>query len=71
MLYANTLSEVRNNINTGVEYEIALFYALLSIKPNEQAQVLTALKTRYDAAKIQRIIGYSWDTCKLPWHNLT
>jgi len=59
MLYPNTLNEVRSNINTGVEYEIALFYALLAIKPNEQTQVLTALKTRYDAAKIQGIIGYT------------
>lgn len=59
MLYENTLNEVRNNINTGVEYEIALFYVLLSIKPNEQTVVLSALKTRYDSAKIQGIIRYT------------
>ena len=38
MLYSYTLDEIRNNINTGVEYEIALFYKLLSIKPLEQAK---------------------------------
>ena len=59
MLYPNTLNEVRDNINTGVEYEIALFYALLAIKPNEQSKVLDALRTRYDAAKIQGIICYT------------
>lgn len=59
MLYINTLDEIRNNINTGIEYEIALFYALLSIKPEDQALVLTALKSRFDADKIQRIIEYT------------
>lgn len=59
MLYINTLDEIRNNINTGIEYEIALFYALLSIKPEDQALVLTALKSRFDADKIQSIIEYT------------
>lgn len=59
MLYENTLDEVRNNINTGVEYEIALYYALLAIKPSEQAKVLSALETRNDADKIMGIIGYT------------
>ncbi len=59
MLYDNTLNEIRANVNTGVEYEIALFYALLDIKPNEQAQVMKALTARYDASKIKRIINYT------------
>lgn len=31
MLYSSTLNEIRTNINTGIEYEIALFYSLLQI----------------------------------------
>lgn len=53
MLYSYTLSEIRENINTGVEYEIALFYVLLSIKPNEQSQVMKAIQERWDAAKVK------------------
>lgn len=59
MLYSYTLSEIRENINTGVEYEIALFYVLLSIKPNEQAQVMKAIQERWDAAKVKSIISYT------------
>lgn len=59
MLYNYTLSEIANNINTGVEYEIALFYALLSIKPEEQSQVLNAIQSRWDAAKIRSIISHT------------
>lgn len=59
MLYNYTLSEIRENINTGVEYEIALFYVLLSIKPNEQTQVMKAIQGRWDAAKIKSIISYT------------
>lgn len=32
MLYENTLYEISNNVNTGVEYEIALFFMLLENK---------------------------------------
>ena len=56
MLYVNTLYEIMNNINTGVEYEIALFYKLLRNKPAEQAQVMNSINTRNDAAKIKSII---------------
>ena len=59
MLYDYTLSEISVNINTGVEYEIALFYVLLSIKPNEQAQVMRAIQRRWDAAKVKSIISYT------------
>lgn len=59
MLYSYTLSEIRNNINTGIEYEIALFYVLLSIKPNEQSQVMRAINERWDASKIKKIISYT------------
>lgn len=59
MFHTDTLKEIRMNTNTGVEYEIALFHSLLSIKPNEQEQVMEALSTRNDAAKIRRIIDYT------------
>ena len=57
MLYTSTLSEVSNNINTGVEYEIALFYKLLRNQPNEQTQVMNAINRRYDVAKVKSIIA--------------
>lgn len=57
MLYNSTLSEISNNVNTGVEYEIALFYKLLKGIPSEQAKVMTALNSRYDASKIKSIIS--------------
>ena len=57
MLYTSTLSEVSNNINTGVEYEIALFYKLLKNQPNEQTQVMNAINRRYDVAKVKSIIA--------------
>ena len=57
MLYNNTLDEIRSNINTGVEYEIALFYMLLKNNPSEQTKVMDALNSRYDASKIKSIIS--------------
>lgn len=57
MLYPSTLSEVSNNINTGVEYEIALFYKLLKNKSSEQSQVMSALNSRFDATKVKKIIS--------------
>lgn len=57
MLYSTTLSEIMNNINTGVEYEIALFYKLLKNRPDEQVQVMAALNLRCDASKIKGIIS--------------
>lgn len=57
MLYNGTLSEIANNINTGVEYEIALFYKLLKNNANEQSQVKNAFLSRRDSYKIQSIIS--------------
>lgn len=56
MLYPNTLEEIRNNINPGVEYEIALFYCLL-LNANEKSLVRNAYKLRPDADKIDSIIA--------------
>ncbi len=57
MLYPSTLSEISNNINTGVEYEIALFFKLLESKKNEQSQVLNSICKRNDKSKIKSIIA--------------
>ena len=57
MLYKTTLSEISRNINTGVEYEIALFFALLKKNTLEQAQIMKAINTRKDADKIKNIIA--------------
>ena len=57
MLYNYTLDEIRGNINTGVEYEIALFYVLLKNNPSEKTKVMDALNSRYDASKIKSIIS--------------
>lgn len=59
MLYHNTLYEIQTNENPGVEYEIALFYKLLQIKPDEASQVLAAVKSRHDAQKVMDIISFS------------
>lgn len=59
MLHTETLSEISRNTNTGVEYEIALFYQLLKIKPDEQSKVMEAIRTRSDADKINAIIAYT------------
>lgn len=57
MIYDNTLNEISNDINTGVEYEIALFYQLLFKKEHEQLKVKSALQLRRDADKIASIIS--------------
>ena len=57
MLYPYTLQEIRQNINTGVEYEIALFYKLLS--PVEQQMVVDAINSRFDKTKIYNIIEHT------------
>ena len=45
MLYPTTLFEIENNINTGVEYEIALFYQL--VPSNEKPLIMDAVKKTY------------------------
>lgn len=59
MLYKDTLNIIRENTNPGVEYEIALFYRLLTIKPEEQKQVLDAIESRHDSQKIKDVISYT------------
>lgn len=55
MLHPNTIYEIQHNSNTGVEYEIALFYALLPLE-REKEQVLSAIRLRTNAKEIDRII---------------
>lgn len=55
MLHPNTLQEIRQNTNTGVEYEIVLFYQLL-LDEEQRCDVLEAVKVRKDCDKILRII---------------
>ncbi len=54
MLHIHTLSEIRENRNTGVEYEIAMFYQLLN-NDNERQLVEKAINQRHDADKIREI----------------
>lgn len=54
MLYPNTLFEIENNINTGVEYEIALFYQLAPA--SEQPAIMAAINKRADKSKVKELI---------------
>ena len=57
MLYPSTLKEIRTNTNTGVEYEIALFFQLLALKPEEQHLVYDAILDRRDSDTVFSIVG--------------
>ena len=56
MLHETTLTEIRSNTNPGVEYEIALFYKLLSQGSDDASSVMSAILSRSDAQKIIDII---------------
>ena len=56
MLYTTTLAEISTNINTGIEYEIALFYQLLKNQPSEQLKVMSSINDREDKEKVLDII---------------
>ena len=51
---SKTLNDIRNNVNTGVEYEIALFLRLLQ-DADDIREVQAAIRSRSDAVKIDRI----------------
>jgi hypothetical protein len=59
MLHHNTLYEIETNTNTGVEYEIALFYKLISNNSDEQSQVKKAIRKRLDSDTVEEIISYT------------
>ena len=56
MLYNNTLNEIENNINTGVEYEIALFAKLIEKNNTDFPKVINSIKKRHDSAKVLQIM---------------
>ena len=58
MLYSNTINEILNNQNMGVEYEIALFYSLLC-KDLERKKVKKAISKRRDCDKILNILSHT------------
>lgn len=62
MLYERTLDEIVENVNPGVEYEIALFYVLL-IDQREKADVYGAINKRYDRQTIFDIVRYTDIDC--------
>lgn len=55
MLYSHTLNEIRNSNNSGIEYEIALFYCLTP-NPEERKMIFRAIHQRDDTSKIVSII---------------
>lgn len=59
MLYTTTLNDIVKNINTGVEYEIALFAKLLKSNENEYQKILTSIDKRIDKTKIHDIMTRS------------
>lgn len=59
MLYATTLNEIENNINTGVEYEIALFAKLIASNQGEYQNVVSSIQRRPDRAKIAFIMAHT------------
>lgn len=55
MITDSVLSDIQHNVNTGIEYEIALFFSLLSNK-SETAAVYNSIKKRADNQKVEQII---------------
>ena len=53
------IHDLTNNYNTGVEYEIALFYALLYKWPEQQQLYWSYIKARTDFDKIKSILLHS------------
>ena len=56
MLYTTTLNEIENNINTGVEYEIALFTKLIEKNSADYSKVINSIKKRHDSSKVLQIM---------------
>lgn len=58
MVTPKTISEIKTNVNTGVEYEIALFRCLLT-NEDEARQVDGAIRSRCDARNVESIIRHT------------
>jgi hypothetical protein len=57
MLNTTTLSDIENNINTGVEYEIALFAKLIEKNNADYPKVINSIQKRHDSSKVMQIMG--------------
>ena len=57
MLYPSTLNEIETNINTGVEYEIALFAKLIEKNSTDYSKVINSIRKRHDCSKVMQIMG--------------
>ena len=55
MITDSILFDIQHNVNTGIEYEIALFFSLIPNK-SEIAAVSNAIKKRADSQKVEQII---------------
>lgn len=56
MLYLTTLNEIATNINTGVEYEIALFAKLIEKNNTAFSKVINTINKRHDSSKVLQIM---------------
>lgn len=56
MLYTNTLNEIETNINTGIEYEIALFAKLIEKDGTDYSNVINSINKRHDSSKVLQIM---------------
>jgi len=56
MLYTTTLNEIETNINTGVEYEIALFAKLIEKNSTDYSKVMNSIRKRHDSSKVLQIM---------------
>lgn len=59
MINNSVLVDISSNLNTGIEYEIALFYCLLYNHPEEQVAINREISKRPDSLKIHQIISYT------------
>lgn len=56
MLYTTTLYEIETNLNTGVEYEIALFAKLVDKTYDDYYRIIEAIRKRHDRSKVLQIM---------------
>ena len=56
MLYPFTLNDIETNINTGIEYEIALFAKLIEKNCDDYSKVIRSIHLRHDCSKVMQIM---------------
>lgn len=57
MLHPSTLNEIETSINTGVEYEIALFAKLIEKNGADYSKVINSINKRNDSSKVRQIMN--------------